>query len=196
MISELLQKSSLFSLLHRIDVDLASQCRLKGCPFCDGPLYQANYERKPRGGPVDLPDEYLFRQSLCCGRDGCRRRCLPASCLFMGRRVYFGVVVVVVMALRQNRPDGASVSQLKAMFGISKKTLIRWITYFREEFPLSTQWQQLRGRVHSSVSNNGLPGDLLAYFIGNRNSAETGLVDCLRFLASDYSLLRSSRPME
>jgi len=43
MISELLQKSSLFSLLHRIDIDLANQFRLKGCPFCDGPLYQANY---------------------------------------------------------------------------------------------------------------------------------------------------------
>ena len=196
MISELLQKSSLFSLLHRIDIDLANHCRVKGCPFCDGPLHQANYERKPRGGPENLSDEYLFRQSLCCGREGCRRRCLPASCLFMGRRVYFGAVVIVVMALRQNRAAGASANELKDMFGISKKTLIRWINYFREEFPVSTKWQQLRGRVHSSVSNKKLPGNLLAYFIHNRDSVEEGLVDCLRFLASDFSALRSSSLME
>ena len=188
MIPELLQKSSLFSLLHRIDIDLANQRRLMGCPSCNGPLYQANYERKPRGGPEDLPDEYCFRQSLCCGREGCRRRCLPASCLFMGRRVYFGAVVLVVMALRQNRPVGASANKLKELFGISKKTLIRWSFYFREEFPLTAKWQQLRGRIHSSVSNNGLPGNLLSHFIGNSDSAEEGLVDCLRFLASDFHL--------
>jgi hypothetical protein len=186
MISELLQKSRLFSLLHRIDIDLANQRRLKGCPFCDGPLYHANYERKPRGGPENLPDEYCCRQSLCCGREGCRRRCLPASCLFMGRRVYFGAVVLVIMALRQNRPVGVSADKLKDMFGISKKTIMRWSSYFREEFPLSIQWQRLRGRVHSSISNNGLPGNLLSFFIRNAASAEEGLVDCLRFLASDF----------
>ncbi len=196
MISELLLKSSLFSLLHKIDVDLAKHCRLKGCPYCDGPLHQANYERKPRGGPENLPDDCSVRQSLCCSREGCRRRCLPESCLFMGRRVYFGAVVLVVMALRQNRPGGASSAELENMFGISKKTLIRWITYFREEFPLSTKWQQLRGRVHSSVSNRGLPGNLLTYFIHNRDSSGEGLVDCLRFLASDVSTWRSSSLME
>ncbi len=196
MISELLQKSSLFSLLHRIDIDLSNERRLKGCPFCNGPLYQANYERKPRGGPEDLPDEYCLRQSLCCGCDGCRRRCLPPSCLFMGRRVYFCAIIVVVMALRQNRPGGASTDELKDMFGISKKTLLRWITYFREEFPLSTTWQQLRGRIHSSVNNNGLPGNLLSHFIRNADSTEEGLVACLRFLASDFSFLGSSSLME
>lgn len=196
MITELLQKSSLFSLLHRIDIDLANQCRLKGCSFCDGPLHQANYERKPRGGPETLPHDCSVRQSLCCGREGCRRRCLPASCLFMGRRVYFGAVVLVVMALMQNRPGGASAAELKTMFGISEKTLIRWTIYFQEEFPLSTAWQKLRGRVHSSVSNSGLPGNLLAYFIHSRDSSGEGLVACLRFLASDVSTWRSRKLME
>jgi len=114
----------------------------------------------------------------------------------MGRRVYFGAVVLVVMALRQNRPGGASSAELEDMFGISKKTLLRWIIYFREEFPVSTKWQQLRGRVHSSVSNRGLPGNLLAYFINNRDSPAEGLVAYLRFLASDVSTWRSSKLME
>jgi len=195
MLPELLQKSNLFSILHRIDVDLADQCRQNKCPFCGGPLHHANYERKPRGGPEDLFNEYLVRQSLCCGREGCRRRCLPPSCLFMGRRVYFGVVILVVMALRQNRPDGASAVELKQMFGISQKTLIRWITYFREVFPFSAQWQRLRGRVHSSIGNNDLPGNLLAYFIRYADSPEDGLVACLRFLAS-AQMVYSSRLMD
>jgi RNA-directed DNA polymerase len=33
MLSELLQKTSLFSLLYRIDLDLAEQVQIKGCPF-------------------------------------------------------------------------------------------------------------------------------------------------------------------
>lgn len=184
MIAELLQKSSLFSLLHRIDIDLANECRGKGCVFCGGPLHQANYERKPRGGPEDLPEAYLLRQSLCCGREGCRRRFLPPSSLFMGRRVYFGAVILVVMALRQNRPDSVLAVELRRMFGISHKTFFRWITYFRKTFPLSRQWQKLRGRVSSSVSNHQLPGSLLEYFIRYAESAEAGLVGCLRFLAS------------
>ena len=184
MLPELLQKSSLFSLLHRIDRDLASQCREKRCPFCGGPLNQANYERKPRGGPEDLPEEYLIRQSLCCSRENCRRRTLPASCLFMGRRVYWAGVILVIMALRQNRPNGASTIKLMRMFGISRKTLFRWIDYFREEFPISAQWQRLRGRVHASVRNSELPGGLLRYFIRYADSAEEGLVRCLRFLAT------------
>jgi hypothetical protein len=183
MIAELLQKSSLFSLLHRIDIDLAGQFRLKGCMFCGGPLHQANYERKPRGGPGDLPEQCLVRQSLCCGREGCRRRCLPPSSLFMGRRVYFAAVILVVMALRENRPDSESAVKLRLKLGISRKTFLRWVTYFRETFPLSRQWQELRGRVSSSVSNHQLPGSLLEYFIRSADSSKEGLVGCLQFLA-------------
>jgi len=184
MLPELLQKSSLFSLLHRIDTDLANQCRERGCPFCGGPLYQATYQRKPRGGPEGLPEEYLVRQSLCCGRENCRRRSLPVSCLFMGRRVYWAGVILVVMALRQNRPESAGTGELMRMFGMTRKTLFRWISYFREAFPSSAQWQKLRGRVHSSIRDRELPGDLLRYFIRYTDSAEAGLVGCLRFLAT------------
>ena len=99
MLPELIQKVSLFYLLHRIDIDLAKQLQQGRCPYCNGPLHHSNYERKPRGGPENIPDEYLVRQSLCCGRPDCRRRTLPPSCLFMGRRVYWGCVILVVMTL-------------------------------------------------------------------------------------------------
>lgn len=183
MLTELLQRISLFRVLHAIDVDLARQVREQRCPHCGGPLCRANYQRKPRGGPETIPEEYLVRESLCCSREGCRRRTLPPSCLFMGRRVYWGCVILVVLALGQQRPGGASAGKLQRMFAIPRKTLMRWFAYFREEFPLSARWQQLRGRVRASVDNGRLPGSLLECFLGEADSEEGALVGCLRFLA-------------
>ena len=92
MYRELLQKATLFALLKRFDQDLADEARRAGCVHCGGPLHDGRYVRKPRGG-LALPDDDCERLSLCCGRQGCRRRTLPPYCLFFGRRVYWGVVV-------------------------------------------------------------------------------------------------------
>jgi hypothetical protein len=116
MLSELLQKVSLFRLLYQIDLDLANQQRQCGCPYCGGRLDRAGYERKPRGGPPGIPEQYLIRHSLCCSQADCRRRSLPPSCLFMGRRVYWGCVILVVMALRQNRAGSANIVSCPALF--------------------------------------------------------------------------------
>ena len=183
MLTELLQRSSLFRLLRAIDVDLARDKREQRCPHCGGPLHQSNYVRKPRGGPPTIPEEYLIRESLCCGRAGCRKRTLPPSCLFMGRRVYWGCVILVVMTLRHKRPEGASARRLQAIFEISKSTLALWFAYFKEEFPRSARWQCLRGLVISRVENDRLPASLLECFLGGAETAEGGLVGCLAFLA-------------
>jgi hypothetical protein len=92
-------------------------------------------------------------------------------------------VILVVMTLRQNRPEGASTKWLIGMFGLSRKTLMRWIAYFREVFPHSAQWKKLRGRVGVCVANHRLPGDLVDYFLAHGHGAEEGLILCLRFLA-------------
>jgi hypothetical protein len=183
MLPELLQKASLFSLLLRIDMDLARQHEQSGCPYCGGPLNQANYPRKPRGGPDDIPEDCLLRLSLCCGREGCRRRSLPPSTRFMGRRVYWGCVILIVMTLRQNRPNGVSARKLERLFGVTRKTLMRWASYFRDVFPSSAQWQRLRGRVSPSVRDGELPGALVRFFLLNSESPEGGLIACVRFLA-------------
>lgn len=183
MLTELLQRSSLFRLLRAIDSDLARDKREQRCPHCGGPLHQSNYVRKPRGGPPTIPEEYLIRESLCCGREGCRKRTLPPSCLFMGRRVYWGCVILVVMALRQKRPQGASARRLQTIFEISRSTLARWFTYFKEEFPRSAKWQRLRGRVIARVENDRLPTSLLECFLDEAQTPEGGLVDCLAFLS-------------
>jgi hypothetical protein len=103
----------------------------------------------------------------------------------MGRRVYWGCVILVVMTLKQNRPDGSSARKIKEMFGISRKTLKGWVAYFRDEFPNSHQWQRLRGRLSSAVSNNELPAELVNYFLKYFQSPQQAMIGCLKFLASE-----------
>lgn len=184
MISELLQKVSIFRVLHQIDTDLSKKHQQQRCPYCNGPLHQSNYERKPRGGPNLIPDQYMIRHSLCCGREDCRRRTLPPSCRFMGRRVYWSCVILVVMTLRENREDGQILRRLLNELEISRETFKRWIVYFRDEFPAGSRWQRLRGRISAAIGNNELPGALVRYFLENFGTPAQGLIGCLKFLAS------------
>lgn len=184
MISELLLDAKLFYLLYLLDLDLAQQHQQRNCPYCGSVLHFARYMRKPRGGPKKIPDEYMLRQSLCCSAVDCRKRTLPASCLFMGRRVYWGGVILVVMSLRQQRPKGASIYRLKRIFGIDHKTICRWIDYFRYVFPSTAQWRSLRGLVGVQVDDRGLPGSLFVYFSKQIANEQQALAACLRFLST------------
>lgn len=183
MLPELLQKSSFFHLLYRIDQSLLKQQQKKQCPHCGGPLYQSNYIRKPRGGPDNLPEQYLVRFSLCCGCEDCRKRTLPKSCRFMGRRVYWATVILIIMALRQKRNNSASAGKLQRLFNISRNTLKSWFGYFKETFPQSSTWQRIRGMVEPSVKNNALPGALFWLFYQNSHSLGDALIHCLQLLA-------------
>ena len=184
MFLELLQKTSLFSLLHRIDVDLSESHRQKKCPDCGGPLHRAYYQRKPWGALVDLPDEYSQRLGLCCGHEGCRRRQLPASCLFMDRKVFWRLTIVLVVAFRQQRTAGVSVGKVCRVLGCSRSTVARWMVYFREEFPRSPWWRRLRGLVPVTIRDDGLPGNLISFFLGCHCDTEDAVLRCLRFLAT------------
>lgn len=185
MLPELLETTNLFYLLHRIDLDLAKQQQLAGCPYCGGPLHHSNYERKPRGGPDKLPEKFCIRQSFCCSKENCRRRTLPASTLFMDRRVYFKVMILIVLTLRQNCPRENSKAQLSRMFGVSRKTINRWQVFFRDIFPSGTKWQRLRGMISSDVQNDRLPGNLVCYFLKHVKSAEAAMIGCLYFLSTN-----------
>ena len=183
MLIDLLRTVTLYRLLHLIDRDLATAQKQLRCPRCGGPLHDAYYVRKPRGGPAKLPDEYSVRMSLCCGREGCRRRCLPPSCLFMGRRVYWSSVILIVVTLRQQRTQGFSARKVKELFGTTHQTLLRWMAYFRDEFPRSPSWRSIRGRVSAQVSNDTLPSSLIVHFMSSHESLQSGLIACLSLLA-------------
>ncbi len=98
MCQKLLGDATLYALLSRIEEDLAAETRAQRCPLCGGPPHCADYPRKPRGGPPSLGPGYGLRLSFCCA--DCRKRRTPPSARFLGRRVYLGVVVVLVTALQ------------------------------------------------------------------------------------------------
>lgn len=157
MCQSVLCNPAFFELLLRIDEDHAAECRLLGCS-CGGPLHQANYERKPNGvAPGIVPDTTRF--SFCCGI--CRRRCTPESVRFLGRRVYWGAVVLLATALCSglNLRRGR---QLSHQLGVPVRTIERWRLWWLTRFTLSAVWRDLRGRFLPVVAAADLPGALLA----------------------------------
>jgi len=159
----ILQDARLYAVLHRVDEDLAAHARRSGCRRCGGVVHQARYRRKPRGGPPGLGSGHDWRLSFCCAREGCRRRKTPPSVRFLGRRVYFGAVVVLVSALR----DGLAprrVRELRAQLGVDRRTLRRWRQWWHEAFVASRLWRAARGRLMPPVAEEALPGSLLERF--------------------------------
>jgi hypothetical protein len=174
--SQILQSKSLFILLQKIDLEMSESACKEKCPHCGGVLHRGWYQRKPRGGPAGLEASVSIRYSLCCGEEGCRKRLLPSSVLFSGRRVYFGVVFHVVVALRQNRVGGYTVEKLKQLFDVTRSTLSRWMQYFREIFPVTPVWKLLSGRLMPPVCVEKLPASLLERFIASGENSERQLI--------------------
>ena len=130
----------LHQLLEKVDADLVEEARSKGCPLCGGKLHRSDYDRKPRGGP-----QWDLRFSLCCAKDGCRRRNTPPSVRFMGRRVYAGLVVVLVSAMVHGRKP-ERVNCLRKALGIDRHTLARWRQWWLGLFLESSFWREARAR--------------------------------------------------
>lgn len=180
---EVLNRKSLFSLLYRIDLDLAEQARARRCTFCGGPLHYANYPRKPRGAPVELHAVFEVRFSLCCSRDGCRCRVLPPSVRFWGRRVYWAPVLLIVTSLRQGRNPDFTLERIRGIYSVWRSTVNRWKYYFRELFPQCIGYRGLAGYLIPPIQSSHLPKALLERFGNTFQEPETALVNCLRTLA-------------
>jgi hypothetical protein len=150
-----------FARLEKIDEMIAATVAAGRCPHCDGPLHQANYQRKPRGGLVATEGEsFTRRHSLCCGRRGCRKRALPPSLRFLGRRVYLEVVVVLASVMAQTL---ATASAAAAASGVPLRTLRRWGCWWRDVFPRLRMWAELRARfVPPPPEETDLPRSLVA----------------------------------
>ena len=82
------------------------------------------YRRKPRA-VTDLSSGDEWRFSFCCAVEGCRRRTNPPSVRFLGRRVYLGVLVVLVSACCQGM-SSKRVRILGEELGVDRRTLERW----------------------------------------------------------------------
>ena len=116
--------------LIEIDEELVVAARSGGCS-CGGRLDRADYERKPRGAE-SADQRFAMRFSLCCSREGCRKRLLPPSVRFLGRRVYLGPVVLLASAyafLSPSDPPSATTPS-----DPPRRTVGRWRLWWRTAF--------------------------------------------------------------
>ncbi len=162
MYQSLLGDSSFFSLLLRFDEDLAAEARAAGCA-CGGVVHSAQYPRKPRGGPAGLGKEHAKRLSFCCAVEGCRRRVTPPSLRFLGRKVFFGVAVLLVPVLMEGPTPGRQ-RRLQEVFAVSLRTLRRWRRWWRESVANSRFFAAARSRFARPVASEALPSSLLEAF--------------------------------
>ena len=154
-----------FERLWAIDVQIVKRAAQEKCRFCGGPLHRGDFTRKPRGGAMAAAGEAFVRRfSLCCGREGCRKRATPPSVRFLGRRVYVGAAVIVasVVALAVS-----AVSAVRRTTGVSPRTTRRWSRWWRGSFTATAVFVELSARLLPLVSRSTLPASLLERLSGD-----------------------------
>ena len=149
--------------LGAIDKERAVRVQLDGCAHCGGPLDRADYPRKPRGELGEAADAYQRRFSLCCRIEGCRRRATPPSVRFLGRKVYFGALVVIASSVGR---DTVLVGRGRVgdVRGVPVRTVRRWLVWWQITFALSTFWGEAKSLFAEPVAAALLPASLLARF--------------------------------
>jgi len=169
MIDPIELASEFFEELTAIDTRIVERAAREPCRDCGGPLYRGDYSRKPRGGLLAIAAEALGRRfSLCCGRDGCRRRATPPSVRFLGRRVYVGAIVVLASAVAL---VAATVSAGVRATGVPARTTRRWIGWWRGPFTASQPFVDLSARLVPAPVREKLPLSVLERLGDDRPAA-------------------------
>jgi len=165
-----------FAALFRIDEEIARRVAADRCPVCGGPLHFGNYDRKPRGARIAPEgEEFVLRFSLCCGREGCRKRATPPSLRFLGRRVYLGVVVIVasVVALAT-----AAAAEIRAKTGVPARTTRRWLGWWQGPFISTEVFVAVCARL-IGVAVEQLPASILMRLAGSTTDQVRTLLELL-----------------
>jgi len=170
---DVLQDPTFFRFLSRIDHEFAAETRAGRCPACTGPLHVGDYPRKPRGCPAAVREEYSRRLSFTCG--WCDARSTSPSVRFAGRRVYLAMVLML-----RSPPGSASGQALCDRLSIPARTLKRWCTWWRQDFPSTPFWQSMRERFMPPLAIGRLPQSLMERL--QAGSMTDRLVHALRLL--------------
>lgn len=177
------------SSLDAEDARVAAEVKADGCRFCAGRLDVASYPRKPRGSALITVGAWLDkRRSFCCAREGCRRRATPASLVFLGRRVYVAVVVLVESLRAQRVAEPVPLERAPP----PPRTTRRWLDWFRSTLPKTAVFVAAAGRFWPPLLPAELPHALVASFDRLGRSVSESLVAALRFL----SPLSTTLPLE
>lgn len=145
----LLSEATLRKMLpqwFRVDQEIARETQAGGCRHCGGKLDVSHYRRKPRGWPVDAPEDARLRFSFCCRVEGCRRRATPASLRFLGRAVYLAIVVVSAgLWLASGARDRRRAGERR---GHDRRTWHRWLGRW-QDFAASRSGRELHAQLGS-----------------------------------------------
>jgi hypothetical protein len=87
--------------------------------------------------------------------------------------------MVVLIAAMQHGATAVRVQRLSEMFGVSRRTIDRWRTWWLTTFAASPFWQAARHLFMPPVDQQRLPGSLLERFVGG---LEERLIALLRLL--------------
>ncbi|WP_437907951.1 hypothetical protein WME95_08680 [Sorangium sp. So ce327] len=187
MFDQFTLKGEFFATLEALDRAIARQVAASRCPACGGPLHVGNFARKPRGALIAPEGEaFLVRFSLCCGREGCRRRATPPSLRFLGRRVYLGVVVIVASLVAQAL--GAAGAQAT---GVPRRTTRRWLAWWRGPFLAKEVLLAIRVRL-VGVDVGGIPRSIIERLPGTADEQMRTMLHLLAPLTTG-SVLDGSR---
>lgn len=180
---KLLQNPLVFQLLEMADREMAETVRVERCRICGGRLHRSDYERKPWGGPDEVVSRWNRRMSYCCEASGCRRRHTPPSLRFMGRKIYIGVVVVLVSAM-MNGVNKRRASELNAHLGIDVRTLKRWRQWWLVNFVQSPFWRTHRSRFMPVLDEKQMPCCLVEFFEAHNTDWVTRLMEFLSAIST------------
>ncbi len=115
------------------------------------------------------------RFSLCCGREGCRRRTLPPSLRFLGRRVYLGVVVIVASLAAQAL---ATAGELRRATGVAPRTVRRWLGWWQGPFIRTEVFVAVQARL-VGVEVSALPASIVLRLGGERREQVRTMLELL-----------------
>ena len=141
-----------FAFVLSLDKQLAEDLKIKGCVFCKGALHFSCYQRKSRS-PFDtpLPDGWDTFFSLCCSKEGCRRRSRPLSIRYAGLSPHSAGVLLLCNLLRTGGAQRSIVTLCKEL-KVSERTVRRWLRFWKVACLQTKWWRELAGRFCLSGS--------------------------------------------
>lgn len=149
-----------FEGLSSLDAAIVEKVAAAGCPFCSGVLHRGDYPRKPRWGAfAEMTGAFARRFSLCCSRDGCRKRATPPSVRFLGRRVYLGAVVLVASLFALALATASAASRAA---GVPARTVRRWLRWWQGPFVETDVFVEIRAHLVPPPRAADLPHSLVS----------------------------------
>ncbi|MDP3652999.1 MAG: hypothetical protein Q8R67_15075 [Rhodoferax sp.] len=103
------------------------------------------------------------------------------SVRFLGRRLYLGLIVVL-MSVRRTTLSAQAV-QLADALGVPERTIARWRHWWLQVFPTTPLWQAACARFMPPVDTQHLPTSLIERFSGPSAEVAMRLLAFLRPLS-------------